>query len=123
MKDSLLLLHASATRTADFQSTAVTHPDLDNDVYGKAVVNVTAMDATTGDESYLVFLEAHDGTTWRKVGCVEIPNTVLGKYEIVYSGKSASKMAVAGAINGARINLDVGGTTPSITFEAYLSPL
>ena len=123
MKDALLVLQASTTKTADYQSTVVTSPDIDNDVYGKAVVNVTALDATTGDESYLMYLEAHDGTTYRKVGCVEIPNTVLGKYEIVYSGKSASKMAVAGAINGVRVNLDVGGTTPSITFEAYLAPL
>jgi len=123
MKDALLVLQASTTKTADYQSTAVTHPDLDNDLYGKVVVNVTALDATTGDESYLVYVEVYDGTTYRVVGGGTIPNTVTGKYEFPYSGKTVGKMAVAGAIQGVRVNLDVGGTTPSITFEAYLAPL
>lgn len=123
MKDALLVLQASTTKTTDYQSTAVTAPDLDNDLYGKVVVNVTALDATTGDETYIMYIEVYDGTTWRVISGGTIPNTVLGKYEFCYSGKTASKMAVAGAINGVRVNLDVGGTTPSITFEAYLAPL
>lgn len=123
LKDSLLVLQASTTQTADYQSTAITAPDLDNDYIGKVVIPVTACDFTTGDETYIIYLEVYDGTSYYKAGCVEIPGGVTGVYEIGFSGRSAAKMAVAAAIEGARINLDVSGTTPSITFEAYLAPV
>jgi hypothetical protein len=121
LKDSLLVLQASTTKTADFQSTAVTAPTIDNDYMGKAIINVTACDDADADETYLMYLEDYDGTTYRKVGCVEIPAGVTGIYEIAYSGASAAKHAVAADIEGVRVNLDVSGTTPSITFEAFLA--
>ena len=123
IKDSLLVLEASTTKTADYQSTAITAPDLDNDYIGKAVIPVTACDFTTTDETYIMYLEVYDGTSYYKVGCVEIPGGVTGTYEIGFSGRSAKLQAVAADIEGVRLNLDVSGTTPSITFEGFLAPL
>jgi hypothetical protein len=121
-KDDALILSASATITTDTNGTAVSY-NPSNDLYGQVVVSVTACDFTTGDETYLLWLEVNDGTTWRKLAGIQIPGGVTGTYRMPFSGESARKMAVAAALTQVRPVVDVSGTTPSITFSSFLTKL
>ncbi len=120
--DNATILTASATVTSDTNGTAVNY-NPSNDLYGQVVVAVTACDFTTGDESYLLYLEVNDGTTWRKVAGIQVPGGVTGIYRMLYAGETVKKMAVAGAITQCRAVIDVGGTTPSITFQSFLTKI
>lgn len=119
--DSSTVLQASTTETASGQSTgfAIT---LDDSYEGQAKIVVSAIDFTTQDETYVMDLEVYDGTAWWKIGGVSIPGANgAGIYPIAFLGGAASKMAVNGNITQARLNWTLGGTSPSITFEGFLT--
>ena len=120
--DNNLVLQSQVTKTADFESEKLA-VDLTGVLNAKAVVNVTACKSTDGDETYLMYLEVYDGTTYRKVGMVEIPRGVVGKYEIPFAGQTAEKMAIGASIDGIRLNLDVNGTTPTIGYNGFITKL
>jgi hypothetical protein len=117
--DKNLILQAATTKTADFQSEKLA-VDITNSYVGQAVIYVTAVADNVGDETYLMSLEVSDGTNWRKVGAVNIPKAVPGKYVIPFSGATAGLMDIAASIDGVRLNLDVTGSTPSCAFSGYL---
>jgi len=114
-QDESLRLEASATKTADFVGTT---KDLglgyDPGGLGQqacAVVSITALDTTDTNETYaFVLQESHDGSTWANAGPI-ITVTATGIASI--PGWLARRYA--------RLNLDVGGTTPSITYESWLN--
>ena len=116
-QDSRLLIQDTTTKTATYNT-----PGLDLGagflpgglgVPAAAVVQATAVDVADGNESYsFVVQESSDNVTF------------------VAAGGSASVTAVGTTVVRARITkryvrlaLTVAGTTPSITFKAWLNPL
>ena len=120
-QDSQLLLQASVTKTASFNSTGV---DLGAGFApgggGKpvqAVVTYSAADFTTGDEAYSFKLQdSPDNSTFtdRSAGVVA-----------PVSASAPSGSIVVGAFlqqRYVRLVATLAGTTPSITYSAYLQP-
>ena len=89
----------------------------------KAIAFVTALDSTTGDETYVLSIEVADtvaglGSSPVEVGDVTV--TATGVYEIPLSGDQVAQLdADAAAI---RVKATLGGTTPEITYGCYLVP-
>jgi hypothetical protein len=86
------------------------------------IVNVTALDEATGDETYDFTLKATDGA-----GTVQIANLgtirtgAVGQY--VFLLDVATLKLVDGDVGGLLLALDVSGTTPSITYHAWMSQI
>jgi len=116
--DANLILSASVTKTADF--TTATPIKLPASLNGqlKALVNVTAITFDDGDETYHFAVEksASSGGTFEEVGSRYFSSGVVddvGIYSIPFIA-DADKPYV-------KITLDVAGTTPSVTFESYVT--
>lgn len=120
-QDESLRLEASATKTATFNGTG-----FDNGLNfspgglgmrGVAVVLPSAVDRANGDETYtFVLQESADNNTFTDCGPA---------VAVVVSGTTASTSAfsVPGFISQryVRVKCTIGGTTPSITYEAWLN--
>lgn len=116
-QDSQLLLQDTTTKTAAFNT-----PALDFGAgfapggVGKpvaAVLQVTALDTADSNETYTFTLqESADNVTFAAAGAAT-PIGAIGAH------------AVRGWLTKryARLALTVTGTTPSVTFKAYLNPL
>ncbi|MGE5610858.1 MAG: hypothetical protein ACM359_16525 [Bacillota bacterium] len=114
-QDEELRLEESITKTATFDGTTkdlgLRYAPGGLGQQAAAVVQVSAMDTESTDETYkMVLQESADGETWTdagpiisvtEVGAISIPGWISKQY--------------------ARVKLDVGGTTPSITYEAWLN--
>ena len=121
-QDESLRLEASATRTANFNGTA-----LDQGAGFKpggvgmpaaAVVNVTAADRANSDETYAFVLEeSSDNSTFTGCG----PSVSV---DVSGTAATIGAVSVPGFVSQryVRCRLTVGGTTPSITYEAWLNP-
>jgi hypothetical protein len=114
--DNNLRLESSITKTADFAGTAF---DLGSGFAAggagqpfSAVVDVSAFDFTTEDETYAVTIqESADNSTWANISpAVDVGATGVKAIPVFVSSRYV------------RINLDVGGTSPSITYEGWLVP-
>ncbi len=116
-QDAGLLLQDTTTRTANYQTPGL---DLGSRFapggLGQpvaAVVHATALDLGSANETYAFTLEeSNDNLTFTAAGAA----TAL---------TAAGALAVRGWLTKryARLSLVVGGTTPSITFKAWLNPL
>jgi len=121
-QDESLRMEAVITKTADFVGTT-----FDNGVgftpggIGMpvaAVVNVSACVRNDSDETYSFKLqESSDDSTWTDCGPsvtidVSAATSTLGGYSV--PGFLSKRYS--------RLNLDVAGTTPSITYEAWQNP-
>jgi hypothetical protein len=120
-QDAGLALQASVTKTATFNSTGL---DLGSGfappVGGMpmmGVVQFSAADFTTGDETYTFKLQdSPDNSTW------------TDRSAAVSSGVSASVSSGVLAVGGfiqqryVRLVMTAAGTTPSITYQGYLNP-
>ena len=116
-QDAHLLMQDTTTKTANYSTPGL---DLGSGFAPgglgtpvAAVVNVTARDGTSGNETYTLTLEeSDDNATF----------TAAGATAAVTANGAA---AVRGWLTKryVRLSLVVGGTTPSITFKAWLNPL
>ena len=116
-QDAQLLLQDTTTRTAAFNTPSI---DLGAGFspggVGKplcAVVHATAVDTGDGNESYtFVLQESNDNSTFTAAGATQGVGT-------------AGAHVIRGWITKryVRVALTTGGTTPSITFKAWLNPL
>ena len=116
-QDAGLLLQDTTTRTANFTSAALDlGPGFAPGGLGKpvaAVVHVTARDASSGNETYTLTLEeSSDNAAFTPAGAAV---TVTATGVIPLRGWLTKRYA--------RVALVVGGTTPSITFKAWLNTL
>jgi hypothetical protein len=116
-QDTKLLLQDTTTKTATFNTpgldlgTGFAPGGLGLPVGG--VVQITAVDVADGNESYTFALqESSDNVTF-------IPASVA------IAAGSPGILPVRGRITKrfVRLALTIGGTTPSITFKAWLNPL
>ena len=122
-QDVQLLLQDVVTKTASFNSTAL---DLGAGYAPggpgrrmSGVVNVTAADRSSGDETYTFKLqESDDNVTFLDAGAAE---------SVPVSGTTATLgvVLVRGVVKRryVRLVLTAAGTTPSVTYKAWLNPL
>ena len=116
-QDASLLMQDTTTKTANYSTPGL---DLGSGFapggLGQpvaAVVNVTARDGASGNETYTLTLEeSPDNVTFTAAGAT-----------VTISATGAA--AIRGWLTKryARLTLAVGGTTPSLTFKAWLNPL
>ena len=115
-QDAALLMQATTTKTANYNTTGL---DLGAGFSpgglgqpAAAVVNVTSRDTTSGNETYAFTLEeSDDNSTFTPAGA---STSVTANGAIAVRGWITKQYA--------RLTLVVGGTTPSITFKAWLNP-
>lgn len=133
--DALLALKApgSAAVTADGASAAVDINAITKgrgDVDGRfgqgsfdIVVYVTALDTTTGDETYALQVQTVDAAGANPVthDVIEVTAAMVGEPLVFAFHPSTFKVKDADAAK-VRVNVDVGGTTPSITYYAFAAP-
>jgi hypothetical protein len=88
----------------------------------RAVFHVTALDTTSGNETYALSVETDSLAAFTdspvKVG--ELPVTATGIYELPLSGRQIETLDPNAA--AIRCKATLGGTTPSITYGAFLVP-
>lgn len=116
-QDTQLLLQDSTTKSAAYNTPAL---DLGAGfapgglgLSVAAVVQVTALDTADGNETYnLVLQDSADNATFAPAGAATSVTAV---------GATAVKGRVTRRF--VRLALTVGGTTPAITFKAWLNPL
>lgn len=96
---------------------------------GRVIVDVSAIDVSSGDESYFIRSQFSNSSTFAS-GVIGGPMLQLGDSTVLI-GESADsvvgryELPVCNEINGVtyrymRIYTDVGGTTPSINYTAAL---
>ncbi len=115
-QDSGLLMQDTTTKTASYLTPGL---DLGSGfapgglgLPAAAVVLVSAADVTEGNEVYsLVLQESSDNVSFSPVG-----SSVAATFGVVPVKGWITKRYV-------RISLTIAGTTPSITFKAWLNPL
>lgn len=118
---------AAAALTADGNTNAITLDELAGhwtsgelaDSTFAVVVNVAELDEITGDETYVLSLEAGPVgfATATKVGTLTVTETGQHVFLVDLDTVKKSK-ADAAAL---RIAVDVSGTTPSIKFTAFIA--
>ncbi|EPY00608.1 hypothetical protein [Magnetospirillum fulvum] len=122
--DSALVLRAPSDG-AETSTAAETGIAFDADKFGSfaAVVHVTAIDRTTGDEQAVFSIEADTASGFSSpVAVATLPAvTATGTYEIPLSGRLIEQHEL-GATH-LRIKATLSGTTPSVTYGAYLAPV
>lgn len=129
--DSLLELEdGAAAITADGAGSAILDLGAGR-VVGDIVIDVSAMDLTTGDEQYNIIAEVSDSATFasgiEQACAIQIggATTPLGNRDLA-SDVGRYVLSFQNQLNDRvyrylQLHVDVGGTTPSITFKAYLS--
>lgn len=84
-------------------------------------VHITELDRTTGDETYDFYIEVDTGSGFSSA--VEVARlkgvTAVGYYELVVSSQIIE--ALEPGATHIRIRADVGGTTPSVTYGAWMT--
>lgn len=86
------------------------------------VISVTDVDRGTGDETYTFSVRSLDSAGANEVAQVTIPSiTETGTYYIAVDSSTAVKFDA----DAAKIDLNcvIAGTTPSITYSAWLNPV
>ena len=85
----------------------------------KVVITVTAIDRTTGDETYSFFVDTGTaGSPTVKVGEL-VGITKVGQYVIELDAATIEALDPANHA-ALELNVAIAGTTPSITFAAWL---
>ena len=116
-QDTQLLLQDTVTKTASFTSAG---KDLGSGYapggLGQpvaAVVQVTALDTADGNETYVFALhESEDNVSYRAAGA---------SVQAFAAGTVVVKAHVS--LRYVRLVMTAGGTTPSVTYKAWLNPL
>lgn len=119
--DANLVLHDATAKTADGAgSTAYYDIGAAARMPAVAVVNVTALDETTGDETYDVIIQGCAASDFssgvKQLGSMTIDAT--GRYTILFDNDQGGTV-----YRYVRAYFDVAGTTPSITANVFLAPL
>lgn len=119
--DALLELRdiADGAETTDQTETAIDFVAADHGDF-KVAVHVSALDTGDADETYVINVLADSAAAFDSAVIVaSLTVTATGVFEIPLSGPKIEALE-AGAIKLA-VAVDVGGTTPSITYGAYVT--
>jgi len=120
--DHLLLLKDAGAVSADGAGTVATVARVLDmgaaDFMAKAVVDSSALDTTSTDETYRVLIQGSNVAAMSSgvvtLGATDV--TVNGRSEVYFSNRSGDTV-----YRYVRIFFDVGGTTPSINATAFLA--
>jgi hypothetical protein len=86
------------------------------------VLYVGALDHTTGDETYTVQIEvADEAASWTVVESFLLATAQIGEV-LAFPLQPATLAAFAGDAAQIRLNVVLAGTTPSLTYWAFLAP-
>jgi hypothetical protein len=116
-QDTQLLLQDTVTKAANFNSVALAlgagFAAGGLGVPVAAVINVTALDLADGNETYSFTLQdSADNTTFAAVGAAQA---------VTAAGVATAKGRITRRY--VRVVLTVAGTTPSVTYKAWLNPV
>lgn len=119
--DDALELQATTTITETTSTTALNFECRTGPF--DVIVDVTAIDATTGDETYVLSVDVSDasGGTFTKV--VTLPNiraAGTGRYVIAVDAALVHKLD--SDADWVRLTPTLGGTSPSLTYRAFIAP-
>jgi hypothetical protein len=123
-QDAQLTLHASATRTASGNGTGVDlgagYAPSGGGQPMQAVISFSALDRAQGDETYSFRIEdSPDNSTWT----ARSADRTTAQEGFTSNGASGVFTIGANIVQRyVRIVWTLAGTTPSITFTAYLQP-
>ncbi len=114
--DAALQLNASQTKTATFNGVGIDLKAVKAARVGQPVaafVDVTARDFTTTDETYTAVLEESDD------------NSSFAACGPIITISAVGKLNVPGFLSKryARLTVTLGGTTPSLTYQAWIAPV
>lgn len=117
---------AAAAFTADGNTAAITLDEVGGywntnelaDSTFAVVINVSALDETTGDETYKINLEAGPVGFASSVVVGTVTVTETGQHVILVDVDTIRKSKADAA--ALRLAVDVAGTTPSIDFVAFI---
>lgn len=121
-QDARLLLENTTTKTANYDTAAY---DMGAGfapgglgLAAAAVIDVTAADRANSDETYAFKLQESDtgSSGWTDIG-------VAASVPVAGAAATLGAVLARGFVNKryVRLALTVGGTTPSVTFRAYLN--
>ena len=121
--DVELFLRESGTPiTATAAETGIAFPVRNIDEY-KAVINFSGMDFTTTDETYVFSIGVSDlvGGTYTTIATtIDMGSaTASGRLDIPLSGKIAEQLDADSAF--IQVVATLGGTTPSVDYECFLT--
>jgi RES domain-containing protein len=125
--DAQLMFSDAQAITADAASTNIIDLGVARNLFqGEPMAIVissdVAADLTTTDETYSVIVQTDDNSSFSSA-------TALTTQAIPAADLAAGDIVVLGVPSGSaverylRLSYDVGGTTPTVTLTAYLSPL
>lgn len=120
--DLLQRLTASTTTTTTASTTGVNF-NIRRYIGLCAVLIVTACDDGDGNETYVATIEVSDvvGGTYTAIASLTITRGSTGIFIVPLSGELAEKLDAD--CDWVRVTMTNGGTTPSITYEAFLGRL
>jgi len=121
--DTALALRTSGTPiTATTSETGVSFPVRKIDDY-KAVIQYSGMDFATTDETYVFSIEVSDLVGGTYTAIATLPNIGgtqgSGRLDIPLNGKLAEELDANSAF--IRVTATLGGTTPSIDYDCFLT--
>ncbi len=87
------------------------------------VINVTDLDATTGDETYSLAAKATNaaGVVNNAAALGTLAINAVGQYVILVDAATVKK--VASNFGGVKLTATLAGTTPSITYHSWISQI
>ena len=119
---ALVLREAGTPITASASETGIAF-DVRKIADYKAVIQYSGMDFTTGDESYVFSIEVSDLVGGTYTAIATMPDigsaTAAGRLDIPLSGKIAELLDADSAF--IRVTATLGGTTPSIDYDCFLT--
>lgn len=122
--DANLVLHDGSAITSDGAGSAA-YFDVGGQVRfpSVAVINVTAIDAASTDETYDVIIEGSNATNFStkvQLGSMTISRSITApqRFTIPFDNDQGGTV-----YQYVRVYFDVGGTTPSISANVFLAPL
>jgi len=125
MLDTLLWLRADTegTETSDVNETAINF-NIRKQGPMDCVIGITSLDATTGDETYLLNIQVSDlvGGTFTTIASLAVARTTPSGTVIRVPLNGAVASFLDADCDWVRIGYDGGGTTPIIDYFAYLAP-
>lgn len=121
--DTALALRTSGTAvTSTTSATGVAFPVRKIGAY-KAVIQYNGLDFTTGDETYVFSIEVSDVVGGTYTAIATMPDigsaTASGRLDIPLNGKIAEELDADSAF--IRVTATLGGTTPSVDYDCYLT--
>lgn len=133
MIDALLFLRtdvaAAVTSTGNSDAVVLTrenglegHPDALAAGQFTVIVDVTALDTSDADETYVLAVKASDNSSFGNevtVGSLTVTGTGLRTF--VVDSEEIDRLGTKP--DRVRIGHTLGGTTPSITYTAWIAPL